>query len=72
MWEQVQHFSNLTMIGVGRLHIEKSLLFSGVEAKFWEKVLEKHVLFKKSFENEVGSQNKNYHNIFCHILRRMV
>ena len=74
--EQVQHFlhlfSNLTMVRFSRLHTENSLFFSGVEAKFWEKVLKKHVLFKKSFENEVGSQNRNYHNIFGQHLRRLV
>ena len=60
------------MVGVGRLHIEKSLLFSGVEAKIWEKVLEKHVLFKKSFENELGFQNKNHHKFTCHLIRLLV
>ena len=36
------------------------------------KVLKKHVLFKKSFENELGFQNKNYDNLTTHVLRLLV
>ena len=35
-------------------------------------MLEKHVLFKKSFENELGFQNKNYDNLKTHVLRLLV